>query len=471
MMILHSLVPLLALAALGQAQVLDRNCFSDENGTLSDTFLDRTGDEEAKAIVYGGERAFAVNLIKALFSKYEDKAIEQNIFISPSSIYHTLMLAYFGALGETQTELAKGLGFGDLSKSEVLKTYMLDKAYQAVRERTPDLGYTFLHANKIYFERELKLNECLRLVLADQIEAVDFKGEPEEARKGMNSWVEGLTKGNIKDLVPAGYVDYSTRAAILNAAYFKVALTFCMLEEIERISNACQIVSQVDFVQGDWSSQFKAEETALGNFYVKRDQIKMVNFMNQEGSFNYYTSEELQAHVVELPYQGDHVSMVVILPPFLDDGLQETVKRLTPETMSGVMAEIKSGFYKMDKLKVTLPKFSIRGSLELNEPLAALNISKLFGAGSNLTGFIDLDSTPADQVDQVRLESAQHKAFIEVTEEGSVAAAATALLGFRSARPLIHTKFVANHPFLFLIYDKQVDTILFFGVYQHPPTP
>merc|ERR1711953_1516950 len=227
MMIVHSLVPLLALAALGQAQVLDRNCFSDENGTLSDTFLDRTGDEEAKAIVYGGERAFAVNLIKALFSKYEDNAIEQNIFISPSSIYHTLMLAYFGALGE-------------LSKSEVLKTYMLDKAYQAVRERTPDLGYTFLHANKLYFEKELKLNECLRLVLADQIEAVDFKGEPEEARVGMNSWVEGLTKGNIKDLVPAGYVDYSTRAAILNAAYFK----------------------------GDWSSQFKAEETALGNFYV-----------------------------------------------------------------------------------------------------------------------------------------------------------------------------------------------------------
>merc|ERR1712107_701323 len=105
-----------------------------------------------------------------------------------------------------------------------------------------------------------------------------------------------------------------------------------------------------------------------------------------------------------------------------------------------------------------------------NEPLAALNISKLFGAGSNLTGFIDLDSTPADQVDQVRLESAQHKAFIEVTE-GSVAAAATALLGFRSARPLIHTKFVANHPFLFLIYDKQVDTILSSAFTNTRPLP
>lgn len=434
---------LLALLALGHGQILDRNCFSDDNGTLSDTFLDRTGDEESKAIVYGGERAFSVNLIKALFTKYEDSSITENIFISPSSIYHTLMLAYFGALGETQAELARGLGFGGLTKSQVLKTYMFDAAYQAVRERTPGLGYTFLHANKLYFEREVKLNECLRLVLADQIEAVDFKGKPEEARVNMNTWVETLTKGNIKDLVPAGYVDYSTRAAIVNAAYFK----------------------------GDWQSQFKPENTKLGNFYVKRDQIRMVNFMKQEGAFNYYTSEELQAHVVELPYEGDHVSMVIILPPFLDDGLQETVARLSPETMSGVMAEIKSGFYKMDKLSVTLPKFSVRGSLELAEPLAALNISRLFGPGSNLTGFIDLEATPVDQVDSVQLDSAVHKAFIEVTEEGSEAAAATALLGFRSARPLIHTQFTANHPFLFLIYDKQVDTILFFGVYQHPPSP
>lgn len=426
-----------------QSQMLDRNCFGPENGTLSDTFLASPVNEEAQAVVYGGERAFSVNLVKALFLKYEDSAIEENIFISPSSIYHTLMLAYFGARGETQTELARALGFGSLSKSEVLKTYMFDRAYQAVRERTPGLGYTFQHANKLYFERELKLNECLRLALADQIETVDFKGSPEQARTKINNWVESLTRGNIKDLVPHGYVDYSTRAALVNAAYFK----------------------------GNWASQFEPTVTKFGNFYVKRDQIRVVKFMNQEGSFNYYTSEELQAHVVELPYEGDHVSMVIILPPFLDNGLQETVRRLTPETMSGVMAEIKSGFFKMDKLNVTLPKFSIKGALDLAEPLSTLNISRLFGPGSNLTGFIDLDSTPADQIDQIRLESAQHKAFIEVNEEGSEAAAATALLGFRSARPLLHTQFTANHPFLFLIYDKQVDTILFFGVYEHPPTP
>lgn len=422
-----------------EAQMLDRNCFgSEENGTLSDTFLASPVNEEAQAIVYGGERAFSVNLIKSLFQKFEKSAIEQNIFISPSSIYHTLMLAYFGAKGKTQSELAQGLGFQELSKSEVLKTYMFDRAYQAVRERTPGLGYVFQHANKLYFEKDLKLNECLRLALADQIELLDFKKSPEESRVQMNSWVSDVTKGNIRDLIPEGYVDYSTKAALVNAAYFK----------------------------GQWQSQFKPNQTKYGNFYVKRDQIRMVQYMNQKGSFNYYTSEELQAHLVELPYEGDHVSMVIILPPFLDNGLQETVKRLTPETLQGAMAEIQSGFYKMDTLNVTIPKFSIRGGLELTEPLANLNISRLFGSDSDLSGFVD-----TDQPDQIRLESAQHKAFIEVTEEGSEAAAATALIGFRSARPAFHTQFTANHPFLFLIYDKQVDTILFFGVYQHPPTP
>jgi len=432
-----------ALVLTVKAQMLDRNCFGSENGTLSDTFLASPVNEEAQAVVYGGERAFSVNLVKALFKKYENEAIEQNIFISPSSIYHTLMLSYFGALGETEQELAKGLGFENLTKSEVLKTYMFDRAYQAVRERTPGLGYVFKHANKLYFEQDLKLNECLRLALADQIELTDFKNAPEAARTKINNWVEDMTQGNIKNLVPAGYVDYSTRAALVNAAYFK----------------------------GQWLSQFKAKNTKYGNFYVKRDKIRMVKYMRQEGQFNYYTSEELQAHVVELPYEGDHVSMVIILPPFLDDGLQETVKRMTPETMQGVMAEIKSGFYKVEKLKVQIPKFSISGSLELTEPLSTLNISKLFGSNSNLTGFIDMDATPADQADTIRLDSAQHKSFIEVNEEGSEAAAATALLGFRSARPLFHTEFKADHPFLFLIYDKQVDTILFFGVYQHPPTP
>jgi serpin B len=428
------------LASIGNTQVMDRNCF--ENDTLSDVFLASPVDEQAQAVVYKGERAFSVNLIKALFEKYEDIGINENIFISPSSIYHTLMLAYFGAQGETQDELAAGLGFEDLKKSQVLKTYMFDRAYQAVRERTPELGYVFSHANKLYIEQDLKLNECLRLALSDQIESVDFKTKAEDTRLDINNWVATTTHDKIQNLIPSGYVDYSTRAAIVNAAYFK----------------------------GQWVSQFKQKDTKIGNFYVARDNIKLVKFMKQKGSFNYYTSEELQAHIVELPYEGDHVSMMVILPPFLDDGLQQTVKRLTPDTLQAAMMEIKSEYYKMDKLNVMLPKFKIEKSLELSEPLSNLNISRLFGASSNLEGFLNPTFTPEDN-DQISLDNAVHKSFIEVNEEGSEAAAATALIGFRSARPLFKTEFKADHPFLFLIYDKQTDTILFFGVYQHPPTP
>merc|ERR1711892_584339 len=205
MVVSSTVLAFLSIGISVKAQMLDRNCFGSENGTLSDTFLASPVDEEAQAVVYGGERAFSVNLVKSLFKKYETEAIEQNIFISPSSIYHTLMLSYFGALGETEKELAKGLGFENLTKSEVLKTYMFDRAYQAVRERTPGLGYVFKHANKLYFEKDLKLNECLRLALADQIEMTNIK-----------SWMEDVTKGNIKNLVPAGYVDYSTRASLVN---------------------------------------------------------------------------------------------------------------------------------------------------------------------------------------------------------------------------------------------------------------
>merc|ERR1719450_953115 len=182
--------------------MLDRNCFGEEDeGELTATFL-ASKNEEAQALVYSGERAFSVNLIKALFAKYENESIEENIFISPSSIYHTLMLAYFGSLGETQEELEATLGFDNLSKSEVLKTYMFDRAYQAVRERTAGLGYVFKHANKLYFEQDMKLNECLQLALADQIELADFKNAPDTARENMNKWVEENTNGMIKDLVP-----------------------------------------------------------------------------------------------------------------------------------------------------------------------------------------------------------------------------------------------------------------------------
>ena len=99
--------------------------------------------------------------------------------------------------------------------------------------------------------------------------------------------------------------------------------------------------------------------------------------MKQKGKFNYYTSEELRAHVLQMPYKGDDISMIIILPPFEDDALYTTVQKMTPETIQGVMAEVRSGFYEVDDLTVEIPKFKIEQSLELSDTLSKLGASFL----------------------------------------------------------------------------------------------
>ena len=107
-------------------------------------------------------------------------------------------------------------------------------------------------------------------------------------------WVKEKTRGKISNLLPPDALDGGTKMALVNAAYFK----------------------------GEWQSKFEKAETEKDNFYVRRDKIRVADFMHQKGKFNYYTSEELRAHVLEMPYNGDDISMMVILPPFENDALK-----------------------------------------------------------------------------------------------------------------------------------------------------
>ena len=151
-----------------------------------------------------------------------------------------------------------------------------------------------------------KRNGIFFPTIQDELGVVDF-GNPEKVRNQINDWVLGKTEQKIKNLLPPGSLSTTSKVALVNAAYFK----------------------------GNWASKFNSEETQRKPFYVKRDVIRNVEFMKQKGRFNYYPSELLRAHVLQMPYQGEDISMIIILPPFEDDSLYTTVQRMTPETIQG----------------------------------------------------------------------------------------------------------------------------------------
>ncbi|CAB4066832.1 unnamed protein product [Lepeophtheirus salmonis] len=120
--------------------------------------------DEVKDQIHRGERDFSVKLIKSLFKdgNQTDAGEERNLFISPSSIFQTLTLSHFGARGRTKEELERVMGLTGISSIDVMKNYLFEKAFQAIRERNPELGYNLTHANKFYFDRALPLELCLQ---------------------------------------------------------------------------------------------------------------------------------------------------------------------------------------------------------------------------------------------------------------------------------------------------------------------
>lgn len=173
-------------------------------------------------------------------------------------------------------------------------------------------------------------------------------------------------------------------------------------------------------------------------------------------------SETLGAHILQLPYEGDSASMFILLPPFASkNGLEKVLSRLNAKTLHDIVAE---GALVSRKVEVSLPKFSVERTIELGPVLEGI------GVGDLLRPTSDLSSLTGNIRDRVTLGGAIHKARIEVDEEGTTAAAATAIFTFRSGRPADTAQFICNHPFVYIIYDRQKQAILFAGIYRRPQT-
>ncbi len=392
--------------------------------------------------VAAGNTKFALKL----YDQLNDE--KGNLFLSPYSISTALAMTYAGARGETETEMAKALQFPSFpdKKGGPLGSERLHAGFSGLklglREAQKKGDVQLSIANALWPQK----NYAFRLEYLNLIERdYDSVGRPldysngEKARGIINRWVEQETKEKIKDLIPSGALDSLTRMVLTNAIYFK----------------------------GDWLAQFKEKSTREMPFKVTPTKIVKAPMMYQKGNFGYYQDADVQ--VLEMPYKGDKVSMFVLLP---NQGGGQTFRRPTnPPAQKKTLADIEKmlspaklsewiGKVRQTKIDTWFPKFKMTSEFSLSQQLQALGMKKAFG---------DADFSGMDGTKRLYISAVLHKAFVEVNEEGTEAAAATAVvIQSRSARR--YPSFRADHPFLFLIRDKATGSILFLGRYAEPPS-
>ncbi|XP_053968445.1 serine protease inhibitor 88Ea [Anastrepha ludens] len=378
--------------------------------------------------LYRGQQNFTVVMLQAI-----NKATpNENVFFSPYSTYHALLLAYFGARGQTEAELTQALSLQwAKNKNHVLSGYNLEKKSRVMRAKKMPLQ--FAGADRIYFDTSVALTDCVRDIFHEELESVDFRNNAEQSRIEINNWIGNVTQNEIPDMLNPGDVDSQTQLVLANAAYFK----------------------------GQWSRKFDPKDTTKDIFYTSESKHSFVDMMHKRGTYNLALDEYLGAYVLEMPYvtsndneKESDISMIIILPPF--HNLDGVLAKLTPNSLDDALKE---GMAR--EVDVALPKFAFEQNLELVPILREIGIRSLFEKEADLGDFSS---------NSLQFGDAKHVAKIKVDEEGSTASAGTVLFSFRSARPLEPTKFECNHPFLFLIYDYSAKAILFTGIYRDPMT-
>ncbi|MDF7826337.1 serpin family protein [Pontiellaceae bacterium B12227] len=342
-----------------------------------------------------------------------------NLFLSPFSISTALAMVYGGARGETDQQMNTTLHYGGQGATHPSFSH-LRKSLNAIQKK----GQVQLNvANSLWPQVDYAfLSDYLGLTkefYGVEIEPVDFKRETEAARLRINNWVEAKTNDKIKDLLEQGSLTTDTRLVLANAIYFK----------------------------GNWASQFKKEATHNAPFTLPAGTEVQVPMMVQTDDVNIAWAENFQA--LELPYAGDDLSMIVLLPND-KNGMADLEKTLSAAMLEGLQ-------FNKQEVMVQLPKFKFEWKFELSKTLKAMGMPIAF---SNQADFSGMDGSKG-----LALDFVIHQAFVEVNEEGTAAAAATAV-GIRATS--MPPQFTADHPFLFLIRDNSTGTILFIGRVADP---
>ncbi len=403
---------------------------NDEPGDITDSsgdvayIVDPQADPEAVRQLAQSSNGFALALYQALRSE------DGNLIYSPYSIFQALLMTAAGAEGETASQMASVLGV-DLDDPAV---HNLMNALNKALTKHPEYlqndaqPLTFNIANAVWAQKDYHFEQSFLDTLSANYNAglklVDFN-KPEDARDLINLWVAAQTNDKIKELIPEGVLDQMTRMVLTNAIYFK----------------------------GAWANQFDEINTKEGNFTLADGSSTTIPFMHGNFTLSALVSEKISA--VRLPYEGGTYAMAAIMPAADFAGFES---QLTAAELEQILSDLQSSSAMVD---LSLPKFQAESRFGLGDILAGLGMPDAFDAEkadfSGMTGKTDL-----------MISSVLHQATIDVNEEGTEAAAATAVVVGVTSMPGQSYTIRLDKPFIYVIYETTTNTITFMGRVVNP---
>lgn len=383
--------------------------------------------EAAEITVTDDAREVARASNEFAFDLYDQlRQADGNLFFSPASVSTALAMTYAGAGGETKEQMARMLHL-DTADEQIHQAFgELARILNSNGER-----YQLRMANRLWGLEGYAFQPAFLKVTRDdygaELAQIDFH-KPDKAAQKINRWIAKQTEGKIGPMISPSMIDPLTRLVLVNAIYFKAA----------------------------WRDEFWKSATEEAPFHVSADEDAKAPMMRQLEHFSYAETDDAQ--ILELPYVGGDLAMVVVLPKQAD-GLALLEQTATAERLDQWIAE-----YELRRVEIFLPKFKITSQLPLTDPLKSLGMTSAFSKD-------DADFSAMSSAEEIWLSSVLHAAFVDVDEEGTEAAAVTVAWAAGAEAPAPEDKPVvlrADHPFLFLIRDLRTGAILFLGRLVNP---
>ncbi|XP_028619094.1 serpin B6-like isoform X2 [Grammomys surdaster] len=368
---------------------------------------------------------FALKLFRVL-----GEDISKNVFFSPSSMFSSLAMILMGANGTTASQISQVLSLDKCSSNGRGDVYQGFQSLLTEMNKT-NRRHTLKTASSVFVENSFEVLEsfkdsCRKLYKAE-IENLDFKGAPEQSRQHINTWVAKKTEGDTEELLSPGTVNSNTQLILANAIYFK----------------------------GNWEKPFNKEDTREMPFKVSKNEKKTVQMMFKKSTFKIYYVEEISTTILLLPYIGNGLNMGIMLPDEHVE-LRMVENQITYKKLIEWMRLLKT---EEEEVEVFLPRFKLEENYDMKDVLCKLGMTDAFEEGR-------ADFSGISSKQGLFLSNVVHKCFVEVSEEGTEAAAPTEIVTMES--PLSPKCLLLDHPFFFLIQDDKSEVILFLGRFSSP---